>query len=48
MINSLLPSMNLFMQMWNVLPPSIIAFVRWVLGVFIVVGLYYVVKDWIK
>lgn len=48
MINSLLPSMNLFLQMWNVLPMPIIAFVRWVLGVFIVVGLYYVVKDWIK
>lgn len=48
MINSLQPAMNLFLNMWAVLPPSIIAFVRWCLGAFIVVGLYFVVKDWIK
>ena len=48
MINSLLPAMNLFLSMWNCLPASIIAFVRFVLGLFIIIGLYYVVKDWIK
>ena len=48
MINSLLPSMNLFLSMWNCLPASLIAFVRFVLGLSVTIGLYFVVKEWIK
>lgn len=48
MINTLQPAMNLFLNMWQCLPASIISFVRWVLGLAIVVGLYFVVRDWIK
>ena len=48
MINSLQSAMNLFLDMWLILPSPIIAFVKWVLGVFVIVGLYFVVKDWIK
>lgn len=48
MINTLQAAMNLFLAMWSCLPTPITAFVRWCLGAFIVVGLYFVVKDWIK
>ena len=48
MINTLQPAMNLFLAMWSCIPTPLVAFVRWVLGLSIVIGLYFVVKDWIK
>lgn len=48
MINSLLPSMNLFLKMWQCLPSSLTAFVSFALGIFIAIGLINFVMGLIK
>lgn len=47
MVNSLLRPMNLFIQIFDALPEPLSAFVRFVIGLTIFVGLYNVVKEWL-